>query len=114
MIERRLPSLGVLALAALVTTAGAASAQDSSAPAPAARAPATPARSLSGRASAGPGARGLAAAQDAYQVRLDLFDNGRATTLEVSAAETATIATISGSFSRSCERTCATTRVSLR
>lgn len=33
--------------------------------------------------------RGLAAAQGSYQVRKDLFDNGRATTLEVTAAETA-------------------------
>ena len=33
--------------------------------------------------------RGLAAAQEAYQMRLDLYDSGRATTLEVTAAETA-------------------------
>jgi outer membrane protein TolC len=33
--------------------------------------------------------RGLAAAEESYQVRLDLFDNDRATTLEVASAETA-------------------------
>jgi len=33
--------------------------------------------------------RGLAAAEESYQVRLDLYDNARATTLEVTSAETA-------------------------